>query len=86
MVMPREFRLDYEAGAGYLRYRRLAHDEHVARTARITDDVVVDYDAAGDIIGIEMLTFDSATLSAARNFAVANGLAFPALRPELLTA
>jgi hypothetical protein len=41
---PIAVKIDLEVDAGYVRYRRLAAGEHVARTRRFGDDVNVDYD------------------------------------------
>jgi uncharacterized protein YuzE len=77
MVKPLALRLDYEVGAGYVRYRPLGDGEHAARTAKIGDDIVVDYNGDGDVLGIELLTFGDTALRTARSFASENGLEFP---------
>lgn len=77
MLRPTSLRADYETGTGYLRYRTLPSNVKVARNARISDDVVVDYNDLGEILGIELLALDDEALSVARGFAAANGLAFP---------
>ncbi len=77
MTMPTEVKLDLEANAGYVRYRSLHVGEHVARTVRLSEDVAVDFDATGAVLGIEILAFDSDVLEAARRFAVSKSLAFP---------
>ncbi len=74
--------LDREVQAGYVRYRRLAPGERVARTQRFGDDVNVDYNGANDVLGIEILAFDKPTLDVARAVATKHGLAFP---PNLVT-
>lgn len=87
MLKPIQLRIDYDVEAGYLRYRQLREGEHVSRNARISDDVVVDFNDAGEILGIELLAFDEEALAVARGFAEANGLAFPrAIAPGLVTA
>ncbi|HEX3549993.1 MAG TPA: hypothetical protein VHT53_06430 [Candidatus Elarobacter sp.] len=77
MLKPIQLRLDYDVGAGYLKYRNLADAEHVARNARISEDVIVDYTDADEVVGIELLAFDEETLDVARSFASRNGLLFP---------
>lgn len=79
MLKPLELRVDREVDAGYVRYRALPPGEHVARCARVSEDVVVDYNGAGEILGIELLAFDPEALSVAQHFADANGLMFPDL-------
>lgn len=77
MLKPIQFRVDYEVEAGYLRYRPLPIGEHVARTQRISDDVNVDFDAAGQVLGLELLAFDDVAFNAARDFAESHDLVFP---------
>lgn len=77
MQEPIQFRMDYEVVAGYLRYRPLPAGERVARTQRVSDDVHVDFNASGEILGIELLSFDATALGAAKAFAYAHGLSFP---------
>jgi uncharacterized protein YuzE len=77
MLNPIQFRMDYEVEAGYLRYRPLPAGQHVARTQRISDDVNADFDAAGQVLGLELLAFDEVAFNAARVFAEAHDLVFP---------
>ena len=58
-------------------YRALAPGAHVARTDRVSDDVNVDYDENGEVLGIELLSLDDEALADARAFAAAHGFAFP---------
>jgi addiction module HigA family antidote len=78
---PLALQIDFTAMAGYVRYRTLDRGEHVAWTQRISDDVLVDFDAESQIIGIELLSFDDDVLAIAQRYAHANSLDFP----ELLT-
>jgi uncharacterized protein YuzE len=75
---PVSVRVDLEVDVAYVGYRRLADEEHIARSERISEDVVVDYDAAGEIVGLELLGLDELALKPAREFASRRDLAFPA--------
>ena len=76
--------VDLEANAGYVRYRQ---HEKFGRNERVGQDVVIDYDDAGQIFGIELLALDDVALSAARKVAAAHDLAFPRdLMGALVTA
>jgi uncharacterized protein YuzE len=77
MNPPLELRIDFEAGAGYVEYRRLKRGQRVARTERLSDDVFVDYNASSDVLGIEVLAFDAAALGVAKRFARTHKLEFP---------
>ena len=68
--------VDLEAQAGYVRYRPLPAGEQV-RSERVSDVVVADYRADGELVGLELLALDAATMTQARAFAASNGLAFP---------
>ena len=68
--------VDLEVQAGYVRYRSLPVGER-ARSKRISEDVAADYREDGEFLGIELLALDEAAMSQARDFAAANGLAFP---------
>ncbi len=76
-----ELKIDFEAGAGYLRYRPLPAGSFVTRTQRVSDDVFVDFDGESQVLGIELLAFDDEALAVAQRFAEQNELSFP----ELLT-
>lgn len=76
MRNPIAVRIDLEARAGYVYYRDIAPGG-VKRTERAADGVHVDYGAAGELLGIEMLGLDEGVLAAARHFAEEHGLAFP---------
>jgi hypothetical protein len=78
MNAPIEIEVDPAVGAGYVRYRELPKGEYVARCVRFDADVVVDYSASGDLIGLEVLELDQRALDVARAFAEQNGCAFPA--------
>ncbi|MBC5800659.1 MAG: DUF2283 domain-containing protein [Candidatus Eremiobacteraeota bacterium] len=55
----------------------MTHGETVARSRRLSDDVIVDFDARDGVIGIEFLAFDDAALDRGRRFAQDNKLGFP---------
>jgi len=76
MLKPIGVKLDLEAGAGYVEYRRLRTGEHVAKTDRLSDAVRVDYDDHGDILGIELLSLSHAAIETARSFAIGRELGF----------
>lgn len=75
MREPKQIRIDLEAGAAYVAYS----ESKVVTTEDVWEDgqVAADYDAAGSIIGIELLGFDAETLAHAKAFAQENALAFP---------
>jgi uncharacterized protein YuzE len=62
MEKPLSLKVDFVAGAGYLRYRLLDAGARVTRTQRVSDDVFVDFNAESRILGIELLAFDGAAL------------------------
>lgn len=79
MTLPIEVKVDLEANASYVRYRRLLPGEHVAETVDVVDDgsVAADVDARGNILGIELLGFNGDTMITAQKFASDHDLAFP---------
>ena len=77
MTKPIAVTCDLEVEAGYVRYRVLPPGEKVTKTERIGTGVVIDFDAAGDVLGIEVLGLDKATLAIAHGVAQARNLGFP---------
>lgn len=75
MIKPQTVDVDREVEAAYVRYGKGV----VAETLDIWEEgtVAADVDAAGNVIGIEVLGFDEETLSHARAFAQEHDLAFP---------
>lgn len=73
-------RLDFEAGAAYVAYRRLPEGSRVEHVTRLSDDVVVQFDSAGEVLGIELIEMTGAAIEVGSGFAEQNGLAFPSLR------
>ncbi len=75
---------------GYVRYRELPQGARVAKSLRISEDVVIDLDDTGLVLGIELLGLENEALAVAEFFATQNGLEFPALisqsRQEMATA
>jgi uncharacterized protein YuzE len=69
--------VDEKNEVGYIRYRPLRDGEIVARTKRLSEDVVADFDDLGAVLGIELLGLGPAALEKARDFASGEGLAFP---------
>jgi hypothetical protein len=84
---PISMTLNFALGVGYVAFRALAEGETVsaARIARGAE-VCVDRDATGEVVGIELLGLDGATLRLAADFARQNGLAFPRRIDELVPA
>jgi hypothetical protein len=78
MLRPVSNSLGFMDDVGYVAFRILAKGERVGG-ARIAAgvDVVVDRDAAGCIVGIELLQLDRETFRAAGRFARSAGLVFP---------
>ncbi len=77
MISPTEVRIDRAAGAGYVYYRHLAAGERVARTERVGEAVVADFDSNGTLLGVEVLALDDDAVRSARTFAEEHGYAFP---------
>ena len=75
MMKPIAVEVDLEVEAGYVTYS----ENKVAETRDVWEEgtVAADLDSEGGIIGIEVLGFDSETLSRARAYAEQNDLVFP---------
>ncbi len=75
MKQPERIEVDLQAQATYIYYSH----EMVAGTIDIIQDgaVAADIDAAGGVVGIEVLGFDETVVERARAFAASRGLAFP---------
>lgn len=75
LVKPIDLRVDLETNAAYVRYA----DASVAGTIDVWQDgwVAADMDGDAHVIGIEVLDLQPETLEHARQFAHAQGLAFP---------
>lgn len=74
-----EVRVDLEVGAGYVRYRPLEDGERVGSSVRLSQDVVVDFDDAGKVLGIELISMIPEALAIAHEYAHQNDLVFPDL-------
>lgn len=77
---PIHVRVDLDPDVGQLGYIQYLADTPAgvwARNERVSDDVIIDYDAESQVVGIELLGFRDETLAIARAFAEAHGLAFP---------
>lgn len=75
-----ELRIDLEVGAAYIRYRpRGARGTSV----RLSEDVVVHYDAENRVTGIELIEVRPEAVQAAEAFASQNGLDLPSLQPYI---
>jgi len=72
-----EFHPALQDGLGYIRYRRLAEGEHVARTMRVSQDVLIDFDSNEEVLGMELLALDETALAVARTCATEFDLALP---------
>ncbi len=78
-----EVDFDPEVGPlGYLRYRVLERGQYVARNERVSQDVIIDYDAESRVLGIEFLALDDDAISVARRFAQAHNLVFPEIAAQ----
>lgn len=76
-LAPIEVAADPQFDVAYVRYRTIPEGEHVTRSQREGEGVQVDFDAQSQVLGIELLDFDSETIGIARRFADRNGLLFP---------
>jgi uncharacterized protein YuzE len=77
MQNPISIKVDLEANAGYVRYQPSSGGQRFARNERLSPDVVIDFDADSQVLGIELLAFDDEALGVARRFAEAHDLGFP---------
>ncbi len=77
MIVPVEIHADLEANAYEITYRHLAADERIDRDERIAAGGSAGLDASGNVVAIELLDLDPATIAAARDYARSHGLAFP---------
>jgi hypothetical protein len=77
MFAPVEIHADLEANAYEITYRHLSEGERVDRDERIAPSGSAGIDARGNVIAIELLDLEPATIAAAREYAQAHGLAFP---------
>jgi len=80
MQEPIELRVDLEVGAAYVAFRHLEDGELVTQATRLDQDVVIQYDRDGRVIGIELIQILSESIESAASFAAQNGLGFPPLR------
>lgn len=76
MKLPTSVEVDLEHQLGYVYY---VEDSEVAETVDVWQEgrVAADLDAAGDVIGIEVLGLESETLEHAQKYAADRGLALP---------
>lgn len=77
MITPLEVEIDRAVGAGYVCYKRLPSERTVARTERVSEDVAVDFDESGAILGLELIDLEDTSIETARSYAEARGYAFP---------
>jgi len=72
--------IDGEPEVGSLTYVYYVPEEQAqcARSTRVGERMVVDTDSNGELVGIELLDLDAATLRAAHHAAAMHGAAFPA--------
>jgi uncharacterized protein YuzE len=80
MQEPIELRVDLEVGAAYVVFRHLEDGELIAQATRLDQDVVVQYDRDGRIVGIELIQILGESIESAASFAAQNELGFPPLR------
>ncbi len=72
-----ELRVDLEVGAAYVRYGSRGER---ATSVRLSEDVVVHYDADNRVVGIELIEVRPDSIQAAETFASQNALDFPSLQ------
>jgi uncharacterized protein YuzE len=75
MKQPERIEIDLEAQASYVYYS----DADVAETIDVLRDgaVAADLDAKGNVVGIELLGFESDVIECARGYAASHDLGFP---------
>jgi len=73
MMRPLAVSIDLEANAGYVTYL----DNAWMRDERLSETVIVKYGADSEVLGIEVLGFDPATIALAERFAGERKLDFP---------
>lgn len=75
MTNPQAVEIDSESEAGYVCYSKA----DVAETVEVWEKrtVAADLDSSGNVVGIEVLSFDEETLSRARVYAQEHDLVFP---------
>jgi len=66
--------LGFSGGAAYVCYKNLEEGSRVWRTERLSEEIAIDYDGTGDVLGIEVLHFGDEALDVARRFATSRGL------------
>lgn len=77
MTAPIYISADLEARVVLVRYRRLPDGALVKEDYRIAPGASAGIDAHGDVVAIELLSVDDATLAAAAAYAHQRELAFP---------
>ncbi len=77
MIHPQGVEIDSESEAGYVCYSKT----DIAETVEVWEEgtVAADLDSNGNVVGIEVLSFDDETLSQARAYAREHDLVFPEL-------
>jgi hypothetical protein len=86
MLAPIEIHADFEANAFDITYRRLPRGKRIDHDERVAPCVTAGIGPNDQIYGIELLDLQPETLTAARDYAAAHGLAFPQYLPGLLVA
>ena len=86
MRLPIGFRADHEVDAYEIAYGRLPDAGFVHHDERIVPGAGAAIGPAGDVVAIELLDLQPATLAAAAAYAAARGLAFPADVRRLVAA
>ncbi|MEA2664133.1 MAG: hypothetical protein QOI11_1077 [Candidatus Eremiobacteraeota bacterium] len=77
MIAPVEIHADLEANAYEITYRHLAEGERIDHDERIAVSGSAGIDSTGNVVAIELLDLEPATIAAAREYARSHGLAFP---------
>jgi hypothetical protein len=77
MRQPLSVKIDRELNVGYVKY---TNDGKAAKTVDVWEDgwgVMVDFNAAGEVMGIELLSLSDEAVQRAAEFACRQGLEFP---------
>jgi hypothetical protein len=77
LTVPVEIHADLKANAYEITYRHLALGERIDHDERIAASGSAGIDSTGNVVAIELLDLEPATIAAAREYAHSRGLAFP---------
>ncbi len=86
MTPPIQISADFESRLILVRYRRLSPGTRVEHDDQVAPGATAGVDADGNVVAIELLSVEPATLAAAQRYAHEHGLAFPRDLSRLLEA